>query len=215
VTAGRDMEALIAGAQAGEIRAFEELVAAHLGVLRRYARAFARREADADDLAQDALVKVFKSLRLFRYQCAFSTWLYTVVRSVFLDAAKSRGGRERALEDPLEPGAAAGELAPAADELMAREQERQRVWRALREVPVEFRGALVLFDLEGRSYDEVAAIEQVAIGTVKSRLSRGRAHLRRLLEADGVPPSAEVEENVGAPGTGTGAASSQAGRSRS
>jgi RNA polymerase sigma-70 factor (ECF subfamily) len=73
-------------------------------------------------------------------------------------------------------------------------------------VPAEFRTALVLFDIEGCSYDEVAAIEAVAVGTVKSRLSRGRAQLRRLLEADGegAPTGTPVQ-----PGTSRAAMSSQ------
>jgi RNA polymerase sigma-70 factor (ECF subfamily) len=182
VPARDELDALIGRAQGGDVVAFEALAAAHLGLVRRFARAFAPSEADADDLAQDALIKVYKSLRLFRYQAAFSTWLYAVVRNVFLDVAKSRAVRERAAEEPMhgqEVEGIAGEGAP--DELLAQAQDRQRIWSALREVPVEFRTALVLFDIEGHSYDEVAAIEKVAVGTVKSRLSRGRAHLRRLL----------------------------------
>jgi RNA polymerase sigma-70 factor (ECF subfamily) len=173
-------------------------------LVRRFARAFASAEAEADDLAQEALIKVYRSLRLFRYQSAFSTWLYAVVRNVFLDVAKSRSTRERASEVPMQGHHVEdvpGEAAP--DELLAQEQERQRLWRALREVPVEFRTALVLFDIEGHSYDEVAAIEKVAVGTVKSRLSRGRAHLRRLLtsgeERDEAPAAAEEEAGTPQP----------------
>ncbi len=180
-----DLDVLIGRAQDGDVRAFEQLVSTHLGLVRRYARAFVDQEHDADDLAQEALLKAYRSLRQFRYQSSFGTWLYTVFRSVFLDSMRSRAGRERSLTVDLERrDDGEGEHAPAADELLAREQERRRVWRAIREVPVEFRTALVLFDIEGCSYDEVAAIEGVAVGTVKSRLSRGRAHLARLLRMD-------------------------------
>lgn len=203
-----DVHGLVARAQGGDVRAFEALIGAHLAVVRRYARAHAPREADADDLAQEALLKVHRSLRQFRYQCAFSTWLYAVVRSVFLDAARSRAGRERA-HDALARDEAEPETAPPADELLAREQDRARVWRALRQVPLEFRGAVVLFDVEGKTYDEVAAIEGVAVGTVKSRLSRGRAHLRRILEAE-APPSREERARAGhVPGTVAAVASSK------
>jgi RNA polymerase sigma-70 factor, ECF subfamily len=179
---GAELDALIARAQAGEVRAFEELLAAHLPVVRRFALAFARDEQAADDLAQDALVRVFRGIRAFRYQSAFSTWLYAVVRSAYLDAAKSRAGRERALLEPLPADHAEhGSEEPGADERIAGEEERLRLWSAIRRVPLEYRAALVLFDIEGCSYDEVAAIEGVAIGTVKSRLFRARAHLRRLL----------------------------------
>ena len=86
------------------------------------------------------------------------------------------------MEEPLAP-ALTRDLpgGTPADERLDREEERERLWRALREVPAEFRTALVLFDIEGKTYDEVSAIENVPVGTVKSRLSRGRSHLRRLL----------------------------------
>lgn len=204
-----DLDTLIARAQDGDVRAFEALLAQHLGQVRRFARAFAATEADADDLAQEALVKVYKSLRLFRFQSAFSSWLFAVVRNCFLDFAKSRGARERRSEDSLAPEHVRGLPGDSpADERLVQEEERQKVWRALRQVPAEFRTALVLFDLEGRTYDEVAAIEDIAVGTVKSRLSRGRAHLRRLLGE--VPAEASHE-----PGTQPAPTSSHPRRSDS
>ena len=96
-----ELRELIAEAQGGNVRSFELLMAAHFSQVRRFARAFARSDSDADDLAQDALVKVYKSLRSFRFQSTFKTWLYSVVRHVFIDAVRSRAGRERSLEDAL------------------------------------------------------------------------------------------------------------------
>jgi RNA polymerase sigma-70 factor (ECF subfamily) len=201
-----DLDQLVERAQAGEVRAFEALIEGQLPRIRRYARAFAGAEHEADDLAQEALVRVYRSLRSFRWQSAFSTWLFAVVRSAFLDAMKGRAGTRRALEEPWSE--AHGQLGGGArpDDRLSAEQDRRRVWAALRQVPAEFRSALVLFDIEGCSYDEVAAIEGVAVGTVKSRLSRGRAQLRRLLEADGegAPSGTAVQ-----PGTSTMARSSE------
>jgi len=192
------LDELVERAQAGDVRAFEALVDAQLPRIRRYARAFAAAEHEADDLAQEALVRVYRSLRSFRWQSAFSTWLFAVVRSAFLDAAKGRAGTRRALEEPLRDHHGEREGGPRPDEALAAEQERRRVWAALREVPDEYRSAVVLFDIEGLSYDEVAAIEAVAVGTVKSRLHRGRAHLRRLLgEAEATPLTGASD----APGT--------------
>src|SRR3954463_479998 len=128
---GDDIDALIEKAQDGDVHAFETLLGEHLPRVRRFARGFAASESDAEDLAQEALLKVYKSLRLFRYQSAFSTWLYAVVRNVFLDAAKSRAGKERSVEESLSPAHTrdlAGGLAP--DERLDREEERERVWRA-------------------------------------------------------------------------------------
>lgn len=193
-----ELRALIAEAQDGNVRAFELLVSAHLPQVRRFARAFASSDADVDDLAQEALVKVYKSLRSFRFQAAFKTWLYSVVRNVFFDATRSRAGRERALEEPLEGGKAqAPSEATPADEELVRAQERQRLWSALRQLPAEFRTAVVLFDVEGHTYEEVAAIEGVPIGTIKSRLSRGRGLLKNLLAGGQEPGSPAGGEDVG------------------
>jgi len=186
VTGPDSLDALIARAQAGEVCAFEALIAAHVGQVRRFARAFAPSGPDADDLAQEALLKVFRNLRLYRRESAFSTWLYAVVRNAFLDFAKSRAVRERSRETSL--GEVQVEELPggfSADTHLEQEEVRRQVWRALRQVSVEYRTAVVLFDIEGRSYEEVAAVEAVPVGTIKSRLSRGRAQLRALLDDPG------------------------------
>jgi len=202
-----DLDTLVARAQAGDVRAFEALVASQLPKVRRFARAFAPGEADADDLAQEALLRVFRSLRAFRWQSAFSTWLFAVVRSAFLDAGKGRAATRRALEQPLDRGheQVAGGGRP--DEALRQAQDRERVWSALRQVGEEFRAALVLFDIEGLSYDEVAAVEGVAVGTVKSRLHRGRAQLRRILEEAGELEQARAGPEGAARATGTSEAS--------
>jgi RNA polymerase sigma-70 factor (ECF subfamily) len=178
-----DSEEDVRRAQQGDVRAFERLIGAHVAKVRRFARAFAGSDADADDLAQEALIKVYRSIGSYRLEAAFSTWLYAVVRNAFLDVRKSRAGRDRALEQPLDPAAAAagGDAAPAPDELMAQAQERQHLWNAIGRISAEFRTAVVLFDVEGLSYEEIAAVEKVPLGTVKSRLKRGRDQLRRAL----------------------------------
>jgi RNA polymerase sigma-70 factor, ECF subfamily len=198
-----DQDALVARAQDGDVRAFELLLAEHLPTVRRFARAFAGSEADADDLAQDALLRVYRNLRLFRWQSAFSTWLYAVVRNAFLDAGKGRSGRRKALEEPLgrEHEEHSGGTRP--DEAALGEEERRRVWDALRKIPAEFRTAIVLFDIEGRTYDEVAAVEGVAVGTVKSRLHRGRAALRGLLGEAGEADAAEEGTSEARPSSNT------------
>jgi RNA polymerase sigma-70 factor (ECF subfamily) len=208
-TSGPELDALVARAQAGEVAAFESLVAVHFAQVRRYARAFEPQEADADDLAQEALLKVHRCLRQFRYQSSFSTWLFAVVRTTFLDTLKSRARRDRGQERPIGPDEVevAGDGLPA-DEGMARDQEKARLWQALRQVSPEFRSAVVLFDLEGHAYDEVAAIEGVPVGTVRSRLSRGREQLRRAL----TQLEAAAAE---APGTSRGDGSSHLRRSGS
>jgi RNA polymerase sigma-70 factor (ECF subfamily) len=180
------VEDLVRRAQQGDVPAFERLIAEHLPIVRRFARAFARGHESAADLAQDALLKVYRSIGGYRFQSSFSTWLYAIVRNVYLDDARSRAGRDRAAERPLEPGGLDADPtvdadAPRADRRLEREELRRYVWDALGAIPGEFRSTLVLYDIEGLTYEEIAAIENAPLGTVKSRLSRGREHLRRVL----------------------------------
>jgi RNA polymerase sigma-70 factor (ECF subfamily) len=180
------VEELVRRAQQGDVNAFERLICEHLPLVRRFARAFARGQEAAADLAQDALLKVYRSIGGYRFQSSFSTWLYAIVRNVYLDDARSRAGRDRAAERPLEPGGldvdpTADAETPRADWRLEREEVRRQVWAALEAIPPEFRATLVLYDIEGLTYEEIAAIENAPLGTVKSRLSRGREHLRRVL----------------------------------
>jgi RNA polymerase sigma-70 factor, ECF subfamily len=184
-----DVEELARRAQQGDVAAFERLIGEHIPLVRRFARAFTHSHEAAADLAQDALLKVYRSIGGYRFQSSFSTWLYAIVRNVYLDDARSRAGRERAAERPLDASGVDGDPttdpdAPRADRRLEREELRRQVWDALGNIPSEFRSTLVLYDIEGLTYEEIAGIERAPLGTVKSRLSRGREHLRRALGGD-------------------------------
>jgi RNA polymerase sigma-70 factor (ECF subfamily) len=190
-----DQSALIERAKQGDLRAFEQLLAEHLPRIRRFARSMARDSADADDLAQDALLKAYLALRSYRFSSAFSTWLYRVVRNTFIDHARQTASRTRAQAIAAEPEGdrATPETTPP-DELLAQDQQRAALWDAVRALPLEYRTTVVLFDVEGLSHEEVAAVEGVAVGTVKSRLSRGRSQLRGLLRVRGVSAEGNARE---------------------
>jgi RNA polymerase sigma-70 factor (ECF subfamily) len=183
-----ELEELVRRSQQGDVAAFEILIAAHVALVRRFARAFAHTHELASDLAQDALVKVYRSIGSYRFQSSFSTWLYAIVRNVYLDDTRSRAGKERAAERPLGAGADADPTADPdavrADRRLEREETRRQVWAAIAQVPTEFRTTLVLYDIEGLTYEEVAVVEGAPLGTIKSRLSRGREHLRRVLSGE-------------------------------
>lgn len=180
-----DNDELIKRAQAGDVRSFETLVEVHIPRLRRFARSFAKSEADADDLAQEAMIKVYRSLRGYRFESSFSTWLYRVTKNCFMDAQRTAASRERtvaAASESAGAGQAAEAFATAPDVILLRAEERASLWAAIGRISAEFRTVLVLCDVEGLGIGEVAAIETVPEGTVKSRLHRGRAQLARLLQ---------------------------------
>ncbi|GAA4748110.1 RNA polymerase sigma factor SigM [Nocardioides endophyticus] len=179
---------LLAAHVAGDPDAFGLLFARHRDRLWAVAlRTMGNREDAADGL-QDGLVAAYRRAGTFRGDAAVTTWLHRVVVNACLDrlrAAKVR--RAEALPDDLEERgdrgslrSATGEAADPADNA-DRTEQRELVLAALRTLPEEQRAALVLVDMEGYPVAEAAQILDCAVGTVKSRCSRGRARLAELL----------------------------------
>jgi len=179
---------LLAAHVAGDPDAFGLLFARHRDRLWAVAlRTMGNREDAADGL-QDGLVAAYRRAGTFRGEAAVTTWLHRVVVNACLDrlrAAKVR--RAEALPDDLEEHSGARSLRSATDadadpaDHADRAEQRALVLDALRTLPAEQRAALVLVDMEGYSVAEAAAILDCAVGTVKSRCSRGRARLAELL----------------------------------
>jgi RNA polymerase sigma-70 factor (ECF subfamily) len=187
---------LLERAQSGDALAFEELVRPHVTSVRRLAYAFVQRWSDADDLAQEALIKAFCAIGSFEGRSAFSTWLYTVTRRVCQDFQRGRGAGGRRREDVFdeeEPPPSQGNSLEPIDELLVSKAEVERLWEHLRQLAPEFRVALVLFEIEGMAYEEIAKIERIPVGTVRSRLARARQQLRARLTA----ASAESSRRLG------------------
>lgn len=177
-----EVTGLIERALQGDVSAFERLIAEHQAKVFTFAMAFSGDRERAKDLAQEALVKVYRSLGSFRFQSSFTTWLYSIVKNTYLDAIKSRAGRELELEAPLDSidRERLVEEESAEDRLLAKES-RHALLAAIRQVPVPFRAVLMLADVHGFGYGEVARALGLPLGTVKSRLKRGRDALREVL----------------------------------
>jgi len=148
---------------------------------------------DADDIAQEALIKAFRAFPRFDGRASLSTWLYTVARSASIDWHRSRMGQASQRENALPSSHPAAE--PGQDEACSQQQERERLWRAIGCLDERNRVPLVLFEVEGLSYEQIAAIEAVPIGTIRSRLSRARLELRERL-AESEPASGVCREPV-------------------
>ncbi|GLW64449.1 RNA polymerase sigma factor SigE [Actinomadura rubrobrunea] len=168
---------------------WEEIVNEHSTRVFRLAYRLTGNRHDAEDLTQDVFVRVFRSLSSYS-PGTFEGWLHRITTNLFLDRARRR---QRIRFDALGDD--------AAERLQGREpgpaqtyDERHLdadIQKALDELPPEYRAAVVLCDIEGLTYEEIAATLGVKLGTVRSRIHRGRAQLRAALEhrrpADAVP----------------------------
>lgn len=174
---------LVAAAGEGDGDAFEALVRRYQGRIIGLARGYTRNPADAEDLAQDVFVRLFRSLRRFRGDSLFRTWLYTVALNVVRSHHASRGRREPVWGDSgadAERAFDPPDGAPDAEITFAR---REAIERALRELPPDLREAVMLRDVHGLDYREIAEATGAPMGTVESRIFRGRQRLRAALKA--------------------------------
>jgi RNA polymerase sigma-70 factor (ECF subfamily) len=197
-----DETALIEELRAGSEEAFSWLIARyHQPIFSLLARTVQDR-ADAADLTQEVFVKVFRGVKSFHGESSLRTWIY---RIALREASNQRRWwvRHRQQEVPMETEIFDGNngvpvllrdrlIDPSESpyELAAQAQTRERVEAALAQVPEPFRTTLILRDIEGFVYEEVAEMQGVNLGTVKSRLVRGRAMLKALLTA---PRPAELD----------------------
>ena len=150
--------------------------------LRRFAHALARDRADADDLAQMTAEKAFRSHNQFQPGTRFDSWIFRICRTVWIDALRSRG-RRAAHEAPSEAGENIGyDPRPAADAAI----DLQMAMAAMQRLPVEQREVVALILIDGFGYREAAEILEQPIGTVSSRLARGRQALLGMLGGGGI-----------------------------
>jgi RNA polymerase sigma-70 factor (ECF subfamily) len=199
--------ALVARASRGDVEAFSTLVREHSGLVHGVAHRVLGAE-DAQDASQEVWIKVWASIKTFRGESAFSTWLYRIAMNTCLGVLRKRRTRElRELgeETVSLPGTAGGDSDP--EEAALGSERRNEIWVALRRVRAEHGAALVLRHMEGLSYAEVAEVLGVPIGTAKGWTSRGRAAMLLALakKNDGVAEARTViPADTGKPGVTTG-----------
>ncbi|MQW77052.1 RNA polymerase sigma factor SigM [Nocardioides sp. dk4132] len=202
---------LLAAHVAGDHDAFGELFARHRDRLWAIALRTSGNAEDAADGLQDGMIAAYRRAASFRGDAAVTTWLHRVVVNACLDRHRAaRVRRTEALPEDLEEYGGRGSLRSATGEAedpaeqSARHDERRAVLEALRQLAPEQRAAVVLVDMEGYSVAEAAAILECAVGTVKSRCSRGRARLATLLglARRGEPAHAPERNRTTDPGVG-------------
>lgn len=176
---------LIAETLAGHQLSFQLLVERHQERIFRVVRNYTRNAAEVEDIVQDAFMKAFSKLETFKHQASFSTWLQRIAVNTALDFLK-RSGRSpvRSVEDPeifSGPESPAYRRINAPDARLEQEEIAEITHSILEELPEIFRTVLTMRELEERSYQEIADLVGVSIGTVESRLFRARARFKDAL----------------------------------
>src|SRR6201985_507534 len=180
---------------------WDEIVRTHSARVYRLAYRLTGNPHDAEDLTQEVFVRVFRSLSRYT-PGTFEGWLHRITTNLFLDGARRRQRiRFEGLADEMAHRLPGSEPTPA--QAFDDRHLDDDVPAALNALPPEYRAAVVLCDIEGFSYEEIAATLGVKLGTVRSRIHRGRAQLRAALEHR--RPAAPAEEALAArPGWGEG-----------
>jgi len=186
------MSTLVARCAAGDATAWEQLVRQQTRRVYNLCYRFTGSATDAEDLAQEVFLKVYRTLGSYDPDKAqFTTWLTTVTRNLLVDHFR-RTKQDRATDSIDEAGEAEDEgprlseriedKGPTPEERVSVQQTQRRVHEGLQELSPELREAVILRDLQDMDYKEIAAALKVPEGTVKSRINRGRAELARVLQ---------------------------------
>ena len=197
---GLEDAALVAALKAGSEEAFGVLIAQYSQPLYSVIARSLQDPADAADITQEVFIKVFRSIRSFHGESSLRTWLYRIAlreasnqrrwwsrhkrQELTIDApvgtAESEDGEGLCLGATLMDGGCSPE------EQAERAEMKLRIEDSLRKLPEAYRTVVILREMEGLCYEEIAEVLEVKVGTVKSRLMRGRAALREILVADGL-----------------------------
>lgn len=177
-----DEQKLLQRAGKGDAQAFNALMSQQEGRMYAVALRMCGNHEDAQDCMQEAMLRIFRAISSFKGQSTFSTWVYRITMNTCLDELR-RAKRRKAtsLDERLEAGWSPVDTGDSPERHALRSEQRRAIDRAIRLLPEDMRSAIVLRDIQGMSYEEIAEILSANVGTIKSRISRGRSRLREIL----------------------------------
>jgi RNA polymerase sigma-70 factor (ECF subfamily) len=179
---------LIKKSQSGDVESFELLISSYDKRAYNIAYRVMGNEEDAKDMAQEAMLRVFRSLKDFKGQSSFSTWLYRIVTNVCLDELRRRkNDKYVSLDSTIQTDSGEMHMELCSDRetpesVYEQVEQREVIKNAIRELNEEYRSVIVLRDIQGFSYEEISNILDCSLGTVKSRINRARTMLRDKLK---------------------------------
>lgn len=173
---------LVRHASQGDAIAFETLMESHQHTIYALCLRMMGSRQDALDMAQEAMLRIYRSLGSFKAQANFSTWIYRITANVCIDELRKRKRTETVSIDVLaQSGFEPDGESPSPEASTLSKETREELARAIMMLPLDQRTAIVLRDVQGLSYEEVAGAMGINLNTVKSRISRGRHRLRQIL----------------------------------
>ena len=186
--------AIVLRVKDGNGAAFEEIVHLYEKKIYTYTYRMTGSREDAYDLSQEIFLRAYKSLAFFKMESKFSTWLYRIAANICVDFfRKNKKHDETALTGETEDGPYEREIADrrfSPESELEKKQLREEMGKALQSLSREHRQMIVMRDINGLSYTEIAQALELEEGTVKSRIARARSSMRRLLLASGnISPS--------------------------
>lgn len=174
---------LIARATSGDPAAFNSLMQQHEGRMYAVALRMCANREDAQDCLQEAMLRVYRAISGFKGESSFSTWVYRITMNTCLDELRKRKNRQTtSLDNLLDMGWSPSDDTNVPEKHALRGESRRMLQTAIENLPEDMRSAIVLRDIEGLSYEEIAKALDINIGTIKSRISRGREKLREKLK---------------------------------
>ncbi|MEJ7562417.1 MAG: sigma-70 family RNA polymerase sigma factor [Ilumatobacteraceae bacterium] len=182
-----DDQALVTAAQGGDRRALDELLRRHIDRIHSVCARIVGGTRDADDATQNAMISIVRSLDRFDGRAAFSTWAYRIATNAALDELRRRKRRPNLQLVDEESGGTLEPTDPLSHRQVDAIVDRMAIDDALASLPADFRAAVVLCDVSGLGYAEIADVLAVPLGTVKSRIARGRAILVEMLGNHSLP----------------------------
>lgn len=177
-----DEKKLIERASAGDPAAFNRLMEIHERRMYAVALRMCANREDAQDCLQEAMLRVFRAIGGFKGQSSFATWVYRITMNTCLDELRKKKNKQNtSLDNLLDQGwsPSDGENVPEKQAML--HETRRQISGAIQELPEDMRAAVVLRDVHGLAYDEIADALNTNVGTIKSRISRGREKLREKL----------------------------------
>ena len=175
-------ELLLRRACKGDVQAFEELMQSHESRIYAIALRMMGNREDAQDCLQEAMLRVYRAIGSFKGQSTFSTWVYRITMNTCLDELRRRKARKvTSLDSLVDNGWSPTDTGDTPEEHGLRVEKQNALNQAIQSLPDDMRAAIILRDVKGYSYDEIASILDANVGTIKSRISRGREKLREIL----------------------------------